>query len=407
MRSLWALEVALRASWSVLRRNCGRSLVTLVICGLGTGGVILAGTLGDANVKQMQGRIRDLGGGLIVVSPNKLTSTPGRVRQIEHFISLQPEDALALARQIPEVHAAVPVVARTTTVRLERRAARVRLVGTTPHYAVVRSFPLAKGRFLSPGDGAERVIVLGHAVSKELAPDGVRVGVMVALGGQPFEVVGILQPQGVNFAGEDEDHQVFIPLETYRQRIANRPWLSLVYLQVSVGADSAAVAEKVRTLLRSRHGQWPEQADDVVIRDFAELAGQQSGLMQTVVWAQAVVAVLLLGLGAVGVATLMLLVVRERRAEIGLRRALGATPTDIAIQFLLEGMILAGVGVVVGLGAGLGAVAGWGLVRGAAAPVSWTWVVVAAGSSLAASALACLFPAVAAARLEPAGALRS
>ena len=218
--------------------------------------------------------------------------------------------------------------------------------------------------------------------------------------------LGVLQAQGVNFAGEDEDRQVFIPLETYRKRVANRPWLSSLYLQLAAEADSARVAERVQQLLRRRHGRLRGQVEDVLVRDLADMAAQQSSLRTTATWAVSITSGLLLVLGAVGIGTLMLLVVRQRRGEIGLRRALGATPLDIALQFLLEGAALATLGVLAGLGLGLAAQAV--AIRCLSNPpaLDATLPVIAALVSLGVSVAACLVPAVLAARLEPAIALR-
>jgi putative ABC transport system permease protein len=331
---------------------------------------------------------------------------PGRVRQLEEFISLMPEDGAALAAELREARSAVPVVARDTTVRLERSAVRVRLVGTDPQFFEVRGFGLACGRFFAPEDGQERAIVLGHAVSRGLSPQGVRPGETVFLTGQPYTVLGVIQPQGVNFAGEDEDRQVFIPLETYRKRIANRPWLNYVYLQLDIHADSARVVRRAEQLLRGRHGRLPGQVEDALIRDLADVNAQQAGLHTTVRWAVSIISGLLLLLGAVGIVTLMLLVVRQRRGEIGLRRALGATPLDIALQFLLEGAALATLGVAAGLGVGM---AGQALVAHlVTTPLEFDagLPAIAALVSLGTSIAACLVPAVLAARMEPAAALR-
>lgn len=406
MPTTWVMALALRAAWAVFRQNRWRSLLTLTICGLGTAGVVVAGVLGKANVREMQARLRNLGGGLLVVSPNKVPPYPGRPRQLEQFISLQPEDGQALAAQMPGIQAVVPVAVRTSTVRSDRAASRVRLVGTTPEYLRVRPFPMASGRFLHAADDGQRVLVLGDAVSRELAAHGMRPGAWLALGGHPFEVVGVLRPQGINFAGEDEDHQVFIPLETYRQRVANRPWLSHLIVQLAPEADSTRTVQQVQARLRDWHGRWPDQVDDVIVRDFAEISAQQSGLLQTALWAVSAVGGLLLLLGGVGITTLMLLVVRQRRAEIGLRRALGATPGDIAVQFFAEGLVLTACGVLVGVGLGAGVAAL--LTRSMAVPAGSDFALVAwsAVVSLGAGSVACVIPALAGARLEPVAALR-
>jgi putative ABC transport system permease protein len=406
MNSRRAVSGAARAAIAVIRRNRWRSAATLTICGIGTAGVIVAGAIGNAQVLEMQKRLDAVGGRLIVVSPNTVTPYPGRPRQLEHFISLEPTDIESIRSQIESVDAIVPVVARTSTLRLGNHAARVRLIGTIAEYAQVRRFTPARGRFLNDDDRSERVVVLGDAVSRELHPQGVRPGDIVWLGGQPYETVGILQPLGVNFAGEDEDRQVFIPLETYRLRVANRLWLSHLYIQVNADADSAETAREVVRVLRERHNRFDGQIDDVIARDMAEVAVQQSSLSATAVWIVSLTSGLLLVLGVVGIATLMVQTVRQRAGEIGLRRAVGATPLDVAVQLFLEAMALAGAGVVGGVIVGItGALVGqtiWGtLVTVDSALVFFTSV-----ASLAVSGVACLVPALMAARVEPAAALR-
>jgi putative ABC transport system permease protein len=406
MRFLWAVAVAYRAAASVLAQNRWRSALTLAVCGAGTAGVITAGILAEIQVAEMQARLSALGSNLLVISPNKLPPFPGRPRQLEHFISLLPEDAAALEEFIPSSKV-VPVAARETTIRLGNRPVRVRLIGTTADYLRVRNFSLAQGRFLSGEDDGERVIVLGSAVSRELRPQGVRPGEVVFLGGNPYTVAGTLRPQGVNFAGEDEDHQAFVPLTTYQRRIANRPWLSHLYVQLSPRAGSEPVTEAVRRLLRERHGRWEYQVEDTVIRNLSDLAAEQSELLSTVVWVVSITGFLLLLMGVIGIVTLMLLVVRQRRAEIGLRRALGATPADIAIQFFVEGISLAGAGIVLGLGLGVGGSFLVTKVFSIQVAGSFALPLLGVLVSVAASTVACVVPAIVAARLEPSDALRA
>ena len=397
---------AARAAYVVIRQNRWRSLAALTICSVGTAGVIVAGAIGNAQVVEMQRRLDAVGGRLIVVSPNTLPPYPGRPRQLEHFISLEPEDVASIRGEIPALDAAVPVVARDSTLRLGRTAARVRLIGTVADYARVRRFTPARGRFLDNNDGAERVVVLGAAVSRELDPQGVRPGEVVWLGGQPYETVGTLRPMGVNFAGEDEDHQAFIPLETYRRRVANRFWLSHLYLQVNARADAADTAREVLRVLRARHDRLGDQVEDVIARDMAEVAVQQSRLSATAIWIVSLSSGLLLLLGVVGIATLMVQTVRRRTGEIGVRRAVGATPFDIAVQLFLEAMTLAGAGVVAGLIVGMAGAAIGEALWGTFVSISGSMVLWTVLASIGACGIACLMPALMAARVEPAAALR-
>lgn len=401
-----AIDGAARAAWMVVNQNRWHSVLTLTICSLGTAGVIVAGAIGNAQVIDMQTRLDAVGGRLIVVSPNAVPPYPGRSRQIEHFISLEPSDASALRDAIPELQAVVPVIARNSTLRLGHTASRIRLLGTVADYAPVRGFTIASGRFLARKDEGHRVIVLGDAASRELDPDGAHPGAVVWLGGQPYEVVGVLRPLGVNFAGEDEDHQAFIPLDTYRHRVANRWWVSYLYLQVTTDADAANTLREVVRVLRARQSRFGDQVDDVIVRDMAEVAAQQSTLSAAAVSVVSLTSGLLLVLGMVGIATLMIQTVHQRRGEIGLRRAVGATPFDVAAQLFMEAMGLASLGVLGGLIVGMaGSLVGESL---------WTTVVivdtglilVTASLSLAISGLACIVPALIAARIEPAAALR-
>jgi ABC-type antimicrobial peptide transport system permease subunit len=405
MRLLWTTSIAVRAAASVLVLNRWRSLLTLAVCGMGTAGVIAAGVLAEIHLAEMGSRLSALGGNLLVVSPNKLPPFPGRARQLDHFISLLPEDAIALQGVSP-TSTVVPVVASQSTIRLNGRSARVRLVGTTVDYLDVRGFTLEDGRFLKRGDEGERVIVLGNAVGRELAPQGIPLGEILFLGGSPYTVIGILRPKGVNFAGEDEDHQVFVPLETYRRRIANHLWLSHLYVQVPSDTSPQRTVEAIQGLLRERHKRWDYQVDDVLVRNLADLAQGQSELLTTVVWVVSVTGVLLLLVGVAGISTLMMLVVRQRRAEIGLRRALGATPGDIAFQFFCEGIVLAALGIISGLVFGIiGSVVA---AQTLSAEIQWTSQLPALGIilSLISSTIACIIPSLVAARLEPSVALQ-
>jgi putative ABC transport system permease protein len=406
MNARRAVNGAARAAWVVIHQNRWRSAVTLTICGTGTAGVILAGAVGNAQVAEMQKRLDAVGGRLIVVSPNTVMPYPGRPRQLEHFITLEPTDVDFIRKEVVSVDAVVPVVTRNSTLRLGNKAARVRLIGTVAQYAQVRRFTPVRGRFLTDADGAERVVVLGDAVSRELDPRGVRPGELVWLGGQPYETVGVLRPLGVNFAGEDEDHQAFIPLETYRHRVANRLWLSHLYVQVNATADSGDVSREIVRVLRARHDRAVDQIDDVIARDMAEAASQQSRLSAAAVWIVSLVSGLLLVVGTVGIATLMVQTVRQRKGEIGLRRAVGATPFDVAVQLFLEAMTLAGAGVIGGVVIGTtGAMVGQ-VLWGTFVVLDNSLVVLTSAASLAVSGIACLVPALMAARVEPAAALR-
>ena len=263
---------------------------------------------------------------------------------------------------------------------------------------------MSSGRFLAESDGSSRVVVLGAAVARELR--GVRSGEVIWVAGQPYETIGILEPIGVNFAGEDEDRQVFIPLETYRHRIANRLWLNHLYLEVNADANSSDAERAVARALRARHDRWSEQVDDVIARDMAEVTVQQATLSATAVWVISLTSGLLFVLGVVGIATLMVQTVRQRKGEIGLRRAVGATPFDVGVHLFLETMTLAAAGVCAGLVAGVVGALLASALSGGSITLDVASIVPVALGTCAVSGIACLVPAWVASRVEPAAALR-
>jgi ABC-type antimicrobial peptide transport system permease subunit len=169
-------------------------------------------------------------------------------------------------------------------------------------------------------------------------------------------------------------------------------------------ADVKRIVSEVQQVLRNRHGRWHGDVDDAIVQDFANLTARQSDLLVTATWAASITSGLLLIIGTVGITSLMLLIVRERSSEIGLRRALGAVPRDIANQFFLEGMGLAATGVLGGCGLGLATALtlGWGTQVALNLALPATSVAVGLG----AGALASGIPAIKAARMEPAAALR-
>jgi putative ABC transport system permease protein len=395
---------AVRSAWAVINQNRWRSAATLTICGLGTAGVIIAASIGAAQMAEMQRRLDAVGGRLIIVSPNTVPPYPGRPRQLEHFISLEPDDIGMIGANVPGVATIVPVATRESTVRRGSTAVKARLIGTEAEYSRIRRFRLSSGRFLAESDGSSRVVVLGAAVARELR--GVRAGEAVWVAGQPYETIGILEPMGVNFAGEDEDRQVFIPLETYHHRIANRLWLNHLYLELNADADSADAARTVVRALRARHDRLDEQVDDVTARDMAEVAVQQATLSATAVWVISLTSGLLFVLGVAGIATLMVQTVRQRKGEIGLRRAVGATPFDVGVHLFLETMTLAAAGVCAGLVAGVVGALLASVLSGGSITLDVASVALVALGTCGVSGIACLVPAWVASRVEPAAALR-
>lgn len=256
---------------------------------------------------------------------------------------------------------------------------------------------VAAGRFLTPATARFPTVVLGAAAARTLRIDSVRGHIQVYLGGTWFSVVGILKPLGL---ASELDQDVFIGLPIAEKLFATQPNPSTVYVRAQVDHVT-----QVGGLLAATAN--PQQPDGVQVSrpsDALEARAAAKGQFTTLLLGLGAVALLV---GAIGIANIMVISVLERRGEIGLRRALGATRRHIAVQFLSESALLAALGGVAGLALGAGATAVYALSRDQSFVIPDYVLVAAPAAGLLIGMIAGLYPASRAARLSPTEALRA
>ncbi len=339
---------------------------------VGVAAILLTNALGAGAEKEVQKKIDALGTNLLVVRPAQVKRLVERKAIRGSAMTLSVADYEAIAR-LPAVAAAAPGIDGPVRAKAGASAMIANVVGTNASLYTVRRFTLTAGRFLEPGDdiGARRVAVLGGRVGETLFPDGGAVGSEIRLRGVPFEVIGVLAEKGVMADGSDLDSQILVPLPTALRRVWNTRWLNAIYVSAAGGDRTAAgmhaAEQAIAAVLRSRHRTSPSDrdaagavADDFAIQNATRFLSMQRQATGTLGLVASGIGVLALAVGGVGILALMLLAVKERTAEIGLRMAVGARPRDILFQFLLESALLSLGGWIAGLGAGalaLGAVA--------------------------------------------------
>jgi hypothetical protein len=213
------------------------------------------------------------------------------------------------------------------------------MVGTWPDYPQIRSFQPAHGRFLTRADveGMERVVVLGNTIAERLFGGAEQaLGREVQVFRARFRVVGVMEPKGRDLTGTDQDEQTFLPLSTYMRRAANQTWISGAYLRLAEGADVELAREAARRIMRQRHHLEGKKDDFSVLTpaDAMELRREALDLVQTL---GAITSVISFAVGAMGILSIMVLMVQARRMEIGIRRAVGGSRGQIIRQFLLGG----------------------------------------------------------------------
>jgi len=403
------LHEALR---SILLHPLRAALTALGIV-VGVAAVIVVLAIGEGSRQEVLAQIRSLGGNLLLI-------TPGSARQGGIHLgagsrpSLREEDGQAIRTEVEGVSFAAPSVFRRAQVIRGHLNRATTVQGITPDYLRAREWAIAAGRPFSEHDQATgaKVALLGSTVADHLFPDRSPLGELVRVGTAPLKIVGVLETKGQSTGGADQDDKLMIPLSTASARVlgSGRARLRDVqYIMVKVERDDGldTTEEEIRALLRQRHRTAPGVPDDFSIRNLAELQSQKeaaSGVLGF--WLTAVASVSLI-VGAISVANIMLVAVAERTREIGLRLAVGARPSDVRNQFLLEAVLIAISGGVIGTGCGLvfaWATALWG---GIPVVIRLEAVLLGLGASAITGVAAGILPALRAASLAPIAALRS
>ena len=389
-----------------------RSSLTMLGILIGIAAVMLTVGLGQGAQAQVRDQINQLGSNLLIVSPGSTTTTGGIRGGRGSASTLTTRDAMALASPVvaPDIAKVAPVVTGSQSLTAGTTNWTTSVVGTTPDWLPVRARSLAQGRFFSTTElnDAAAVTVLGSSTASELF--GVRdaLGQSVSINGTTFTVIGLLNTAGSSTTTDDDD-QALVPQTTYSSRIAssgNATGISTLYIQArSTDALSAAYQEANKALMGT-HGVTATAADFTI--------SSQQSLLTTATATDKTLTVLLAGIaaisllvGGIGVMNIMLVSVTERIREIGLRKAMGATPRAVRRQFLVEASTLGLAGGVLGIALGL--VGAQVLPRFIDQPVTIPPVVGigALGIALVIGIVAGVYPASRAARLAPIDALRS
>jgi putative ABC transport system permease protein len=352
-----------------LRRSIGLSLAALlthkVRTGLAVGSVsagvaavALTSALGTGAEQAVRLRIQGMGANLLVVRPAQVKKLVTRKEVKGLVTTLRLEDA-GDVEALDVVAQAAPGVEAPVRVKGGGAAMKTKVVGTTSAFQTLRRFRLRSGRFLTDDDDRRlsRVVVLGARVADALFLDDDPVGEQLRIRDVPFDIVGVLLPKGVQADG-DEDNQVVVPVKTALRRVFNTTSLTTIFVSVKDDRAMTDAETEMGAVLREDHRLGGEgQPDDFEIQNAARMFALQQKTADSLRLLTTGLGALALLVGGTGILALMLMSVKERTSEIGLRMAVGARPQDILVQFLLEATVLTLAGWVAGLGVGaLGAV---------------------------------------------------
>ncbi|MGI9951500.1 ABC transporter permease [Moorellaceae bacterium AZ2] len=341
---LTALQMALRS----IRANKLRSGLTMLGIIIGVMAVIVMVALSQGARAQVTERIASMGSNLLVITPG---FGQGPVRGAAVTNRLTYEDARAIAR-LPLVKNVAPEVSTEATVTYGNQTWTATVSGTTPDLQRIRDWTLEAGNFFTEEDvtAGSMVAVLGYTVAENLFSPAVNpVGNRIQLNGLSFTVIGVLTSKGASMGGIDQDNTIYIPLTTAQQRLLGTKYVRQISVQVETAEALDALQEAVTTLLRARHHLSENADNDFNIRNMADLLSAVEDTTRIMTLLLGGIAAVSLVVGGIGIMNIMLVSVTERTREIGIRMAVGATPSDILVQFLVESFVLSVSGGLIGV----------------------------------------------------------
>ena len=393
----------LRVALTSIRGNLFRAALTMLGVIIGVAAVITMLALGTGAQRAVEQQLEALGANVITV-----TTWMRFAQGIAREQALTTDDAEALRIEARNVSAVAPEQSSRQQVKLGNRNLNLSVIGTTHDHATVNGFELEAGRMLTAIDDSSRrrVAVLGGEVPEQLGTTAeALLGRSIQVKSLPFEVVGVYRKKGaIGFGNPDDD--VYIPVSTSEFRVVGNDRVQNIAVQVAPGVEPAQAMVEIERVIRREHGLAPGADNDFTVVDRKQFLATQQQTTQILSFLLAGIAGVSLVVGGIGIMNIMLVTVTERTREIGIRKALGATRTNILTQFLTESVVLCVLGGLLGMALGSGAARALAKFAGWQTYVTLDALLLAFAFSAGVGLVFGLWPARRASKLDPIAALR-
>ena len=329
-------------SQKILLERKVRTILSLSGIIVGVSAVIVMVALGKGTEAKINSQITKMGSNLLLVNAGQVKIIAGRARQTKIVTTLELRDADSISESVPNLKYIAPAQVKKLQVKYGDLSTKTNIVGTTSDIIKIQNHSLSEGRFFDEDEdkGLRRVAVIGKTVVENIFGKQDPLGKIIYIGKVPFEIIGVLSPKGLDLYGADQDDQIFIPVKTALRRLFNLTYINTIYVKVNDGVSMKQAVEEINVILRDRHHLREGKDNDFTILNQTAILEAQQESSRTFTLLIGSIAALSLLVGGIGVLAVMLIAIRERIKEIGIRRAVGAKRRDILIQFLSEALLL-------------------------------------------------------------------